>query len=153
MQLRARTLRTALVASALMTAVAVPAAAAEAPDRTTTREAVRPAQVVRSFDYNLRTGRLLGLSSSARGRMNWSRNSVRNVGSLRDRGRGFSRVTFRHERFRGRSITRTFVVNDGLRSTSYRLSGRFDRIMITQCKVLSRQRTTCTTRSFRQFRR
>lgn len=152
MQFRARSLRTALFASALMAAVAVPATAASAAPAasTATHEAVGTAQVVRQVNYNVRTGRLLGMSSNAQGRINWTRHGVRNIGLLRDQGRGYSRVVFRLGSLRGRSAMRTFVVRDGLRSTGYRLNGRFERITITQCKVLSGQRDLCRTRIFTQ---
>jgi hypothetical protein len=152
MQFRARSLRTALFASALMTAVAVPAAAAQpAPvDNPATNKAVGKAQVVRQVNYNVRTGRLLGMTSNARGRINWTRDGVRNLGLIQDRGRGYSRVVFRLERLRGQSTVRTFFVREGVASTRYQMSGRFHRITITQCKVLARQRSICRTETFRQ---
>jgi hypothetical protein len=141
MQVRARSLRTALFATALMTAVAAPAAAA--PATRTAPAAVaeaKPIAVLPSSSYGplgVSSATLIGTASGTF--QSWNNIRVLHTGRAIDRGPGFTRVTFKHySRFTGRLVpgsTRTFVVDNGVIPTNYSATGNFGAILITTCKT------------------
>lgn len=144
MQFRARSLRTALFATALMTAVAAPAAAAPA-TRTapaTTADTVaeaKPIIVLPSSSYGLGFSSAAATGMASGTFLSWNNARVLHRGRAIDRGLGSTRVTFKHySRFTGRVVpgsTRVFIVNDGVIPTNYSANGNFGVIVITTCKT------------------
>jgi hypothetical protein len=142
MQFRARSLRTALFATALMTAVAAPAAAAPAtrtaPATTADTVAeVKPIAVLPSSSYGLGFSSATATGTASGRFLSWNNAEVVNRGRAVDRGPGVTRVTFKHYlRINGRlGSTRTFIVDNGVISTNYSVPGNFMAIVITTCKT------------------
>src|SRR5574341_1085486 len=75
-------------------------------------------------------------SSEAEGRFFAERFRVAHQGWVRDRGKGFTVVTFKHIR-RGKEDIKAevFKVDDGKIWTAFKRDGRFDKISVSLCKV------------------
>lgn len=147
--LPARSLWTALLATALSAAVAVPAAAApSAPTNTptSTTKRVKKAGDDDFVRYRVRAGRRG--QAEARGRLRFDDGRLRHVGDLFLDGRGRALVFFRFvgedrwDRIRGRA----FRTRDE-RETDFRVHRFVKKVVITVCHV-HRYRTFCNTREF-----
>jgi hypothetical protein len=147
--LPARSLRTALLATALSTAVAVPAAAAPSAPTTTTTITAKPAKKAGDDDfirYRVRAGRRG--QAEAKGRLWFGEGRLRNAGELFLDGRGRALVFFRFvgedrwDRIRGRA----FRTRDE-RDTDFRVHRFVKKVVITVCHE-HRRRTFCNTREF-----
>jgi hypothetical protein len=96
------------------------------------------------LDYKLRVGHHRASkkshsrpSSEAEGRFSVERWKVSHQGWARDRGKGFTVVTFKHLR-RGHDDIKVevFKVDDGRVWTAFKRDGRFDKLSVTVCKVV-----------------
>lgn len=157
--LRARSLRTALFSTALLTAVAVPAAAAPAPAPAAAPAAAAPTVLAKCKathkGYGLRAGRKRA-SSVALGQLTWAKCgsawTLRNKGFVLDNGKGHGHVTFKAFG-RGTVVVKRFKVDDRAKSSSFKLSGHYRKVVITDCKVFRSKDRHCTTRTVQGPRR
>jgi hypothetical protein len=150
---RIGSLRTVLVGTALMAAVAVPAseaAAMPAPTRSAPAKA-SAAQVTIPYDVFVQAGRTQALVSRQFGRYSFNPRSVQNRGFVTDSGPGYTIVRFRNIRRNGRTRVVTFTADNRDRNTAFTLSGAtYNRVDIQVCKVQRGQRTRCSTQRLRR---
>lgn len=143
---RVNSLRTALVGTALMAAIVVPASTALAAEPTSPEPAAEPAvaDVTVPYSVSVRTGRPLSLRSRQVGRLAFNPRSIINRGMVSDFGPGFTVVTFTGRRHSHRSTINRFSVAQGSRSTSFAHIGTdFYAVDVRVCKHRPRIGPTC----------
>lgn len=149
---RVGSLRTVVVGTALMAAIAVPASEASAmpaPDRSPARAMV--AQVTIPYDVFVQAGRTQALVSRQSGRYSFNPRSVQNRGFVTDSGPGYTVVTFRNIRRNARTRVLTFTADNRDRNTAFTLFGsNFTRVEIQVCKVQRGRRIRCSTERLRR---
>jgi hypothetical protein len=149
---RLNSLRTAVVGTALLAAIVVPASTASAMSEPTRSAPARPgvAQVTIRYDVFVRTGRTRALASRQFGRLTFGSRSISNRGVVSDFGAGYTVVTFTGLRRNHRATVDRFRVDRGDRNTRFSRSGRdFYRVDIRVCKYRRNERPRCDTERLR----
>jgi hypothetical protein len=101
------------------------------------------------YPYTIRTGPRHGYNE-AEGQISWSRNEVRNSGWIMGKGRGTSILTFHHHWAGKKALVRRFVAREGRHVTGYRIPGRFNRIVVEDCRVFSYGHQVCKVKTFKR---
>lgn len=148
-QFRARSLRTALFATAVLTAVAVPASAAQAaPNAQVARTEVlqaAPTTLVKPYTLTVDatsvatdgpTRSTRNGAGAALGEIQWGKKLSTNKGTICDRGAGFTVVTFTYHRTLARDVVRKFAVREGCGSTAHKVYGTFGQVSVRVEKIL-----------------
>lgn len=143
----ARWLRTALFATALLTAVSLPATEARAASDQHGVERSQPAGTAKDYDrFILVAGGGGGHATAIGGVVSWTGRSFLYGGTLEDTGRGTSQLTLRLVGPRG-SRVKFFTADNTTSNTNFRAVGRFTRVEVTLCLRLEANDQRCDTRS------
>jgi hypothetical protein len=138
---RARSVRTALLTIALLTAVSVPAAGAQA---------APPALPAQHYDrFPLVTGGSGGSAFALGGVVSWTRSTFVYAGRLQDAGTGTSRLTFRLTGPQA-SGDRFFTADNTTLGTNFSMAGDFDKVEVALCWRREGQPERCDSRSVRR---
>jgi len=143
---RARSVRTALLATALLTAVSLPATGARAAQGSGDRHGVQrlhPAGTAQHYDrFPLVTGGSGGHATAIGGVVSWTPSTFVYGGRLTDAGRGASRLTLRLAGPRASGV-RFFTADNTTVDTSFSMAGDFDKVEVALCWRLDGQGERC----------
>lgn len=149
---RARSVRTALLTTALLTALSLPATGAQAAQGTGDQHGIqgRPAGTAQHYDrFPLVAGGGGGHATAIGGVVSWTPSTFVYGGRMTDAGRGSSRLTLRLSGPQA-SGERFFTADNITVDTNVSMAGDFTKVDVTLCWRLDRQPERCHAQSVRR---